>query len=136
MAKKVKVKIKKNGNDKAKKAAKKQKDVLVDVRVAVPFERLEGDIKSANAHGITVKVKRPRSSKEDLVFVPAEDVIAYAKGAGKKGKDVVIVKSTAAVLLEGKAEGFKEGDKPRVIVDGVEWVLYPGNCQIMVRQPL
>lgn len=129
MAKK-KVKVK-------QKATKvKATDVLVDVSSAFPVERLEGEIKSATAHGIMVKVKRPRSSKNDLIFVPAADVVAYAKGGGKKGQDVVIVKSTAMLLLNGKAEAFKEGDKPKVIIDGVEWVLNPANCTVRIRQAL
>ena len=133
MAKK-KVKVKPKAAAKA--TATKVTDVLVDVSAACPVERLEGTIKSANTSGIMIKVKRPRSSKEDLIFVPAEDVVAYAKGGGKKGQDVVIVKSMATVILEGKAEGFKEGDKLRVTMDGVEWVLNPANCTVRIRQPL
>ena len=131
---KVKMKVKKKAKAKAtKKAANK---VVVNVAAMCPVETLEGAIKKVDAAGLTVQRRRPRSSKEELLFIPSTEVVAYAKGGGKKGADLIVRRVAATTLLNGKVDAFKPGDKPEVTIEGVKWVLNPNLCTIQIAEEL
>jgi len=116
--------------------AKKDRIIRVSVGATVPTETIEGTIKTADANGVIIERKRPRSSKMELLMVPASEVVAYGKGAGKKAPDVLVRRVPASAVVVGKAEDFKAGEKPEVIVDGARWVVNPTNAIVNVVEEL